>query len=57
MLVEAMRVGLPVPPDVLLKASDIPYRDEILASMQQPPVGGLPPGAPPPGKQPLPAGA
>ena len=57
MLVEAMRAGLPVPPDVLLKASDIPFKEEILAAMQQPPAGGMPPGAPLASKQPLLAGA
>lgn len=45
-LIEALNAGLPIPPDVLLKASDLPYKEDImqgLASGQPSPASGFPP--------------
>lgn len=58
-LLEMAKVGVPVPPDMILEASDIPQKEEMktrLIQAQQPPQGppGGPPGMdPPPG---MPAG-
>lgn len=34
-LLEMVKMGLPVPPDILLKASDLPYKEEMLARLQE----------------------
>jgi len=34
-LLEALKVGLPIPPDVVIKASDIPEKDAILEGIQK----------------------
>ncbi len=59
MLIEAVRAGLPIPPEVLLKASDLPYKEDIMQAMGAgaPAPGGAPGGAPPPAPKPRPAPA
>jgi len=34
-LIEMVKMGLPIPPDILLKASDLPYKEEMLARLEQ----------------------
>lgn len=49
-LLEAAKAGVPIPPDLILEASDIPQKEEIRRRLQmqmaQPPQGGAPQMAP-----------
>jgi hypothetical protein len=48
MLMELVKAGFPIPPEILLKYGDIPGAEEMLAKLEQAKEPALPPGSMPP---------
>lgn len=50
MMLDAIKMGIPIPPEILIETSDLPAKQKILEAIQQAKAAQVPqvPGGPPP---------